>query len=718
MPDRGIPNYHRSKGAVPPYVQPYEIIADVIDAARPPMRMSVADAAVEFRRVSGGAYNGPWRHEDAPYLVEPMNMMGSRRFTAMIFIGPARTIKTEGLILNAVAHRIICSPLPMKLIHMTETTADEFSEKKLDVMIEASPEIKRRLGTSRRDSTLKHKRFNNGASVTMGWPTVPHLSGSDWPFIAAIDYDRMPMDVGKEGSPFAMMRKRTQTFGSQGMAALECSPGKPILDETWRPQTAHEAPPCEGGLAEYNTGTRARYYWTCPHEDCQQAFEPDFDDLKYPQDVSPEEARANVVMQCPCCGEIIDPSLKYDLNLKGQWLHEASDGTLVTIDDPKIKDTDAVSYWLKGPCATFQNWSELVYRYLIAKAHLEKTGDDSSLKATVTVDQGKPYLPGGLSDEDELTVEKLKALAEDYPLKIAPKDTRFITIQLDVQKGAFVGQADAWGPNLERWCIDRFDIVNPPSSAPGDDDRSIKPPLYAEDWDALLPLFDRQYEVDGTGFALKPIRIACDSGGEAGVADNAYKFWRKLKAGKDPLPTGLHKRFQLVKGASNDRAKRAEISYPESAAKGRKVASDIPLLFVSRGSLKDAVSASLLREDAGPNKYHLSVHLPDAVFEELSAEKKTAKKGWEKKAGSRANEALDLACYGRAETIVLGAEKIDWSNPPSWAQTAPFNLLAVRIEPVEKPEAEAKPAPAQATAGSQRPARMKLQRNPNFLRNR
>nr|WP_321459620.1 terminase gpA endonuclease subunit [uncultured Cohaesibacter sp.] len=712
---RPIPNYHRSKGRLPPYVQPHEIIAATIDSARPPMRMSIPDAAVEFRRVDSASYRGPWRHEDAPYLVEPMQVMGSRRFTAMVFIGPARTIKTEGLILNGVAHGIMCNPRPMKIIHITEKDADTFSEKKLDVMIEASPELKAKLGTGYRDSTLKNKRFTNGASVSMGWPAIGQLSGTDWPFICGCDYDRWPMDIGGEGTPFGMMRKRTQTYGSQGMAMLECSPGFPILDETWEPKTPHEAPPCIGGLAEYQGGTRARYYWRCTHSECEQDFEPDFMDLVWPEGATPGEARHEAYMRCPCCGGRLEPKQKYELNLDGRWYHETGGASICLLDEPDLIDTDTASYWLKGPCATFQPWGELVFRYLSALEELKRTGDEGPLKTTVTVDQGNAYLPGGLKEEDELTAQKLKDLSEDYPLKIAPAGTRFVTLQIDVQKNSFVCQADAWGVDLERWLIDRFEIVVPPEGAPDADERSIKPPLYLEDWEALLPLFDRVYPVEGADYGLVPLVLDCDSGGEPGVTDNAYKFWRKLRDAKAPNRTGLHKRFQLVKGASHDRARRAEVAYPESASKGRKVASDIPLMFISRGELKDAVAASLLRKEPGPNKYHLSKHLPDAVFAELSAERKTAKKGWEKKSGTQPNEALDLACYGRASTIVLGVEKMDWSNPQVWAIDGPANINAVQIVSDEpEPDAVKEPSKPERQAGNR--TGFRLQRQRDFLR--
>ena len=79
--------------------------------------------------------------------------------------------------------------------------------------------------------------------------------------------------------------KRRDTSGTWTVA--EASPGFPILDETWTPKTPHEAPPCEGILGLYNTGTRARWYWTCPH--CAGVFEPTFDRMKYPDDGTPAE---------------------------------------------------------------------------------------------------------------------------------------------------------------------------------------------------------------------------------------------------------------------------------------------------------------------------------------------------------------------------------------------------------------------------------------------
>ncbi|HAI6067079.1 TPA: phage terminase large subunit family protein [Escherichia coli] len=50
-------------------------------------------------RVPKGAGNSvPWDPELTPYIIEPMNCLASREYDAVIFVGPARTGKTIGLI--------------------------------------------------------------------------------------------------------------------------------------------------------------------------------------------------------------------------------------------------------------------------------------------------------------------------------------------------------------------------------------------------------------------------------------------------------------------------------------------------------------------------------------------------------------------------------------------------------------------------------------------
>ena len=81
--------------------------------------------------------------------------------------------------------------------------------------------------------------------------------------------------------------------------------------------------------------------------------------------------------------------------------------------------------------------------------------------------------------------------------------------------------------------------------------------------------------------------------------------------------------------------------------------------------LKDGVSNDLARDIPGAGYMHFPIWAEDELFSELTAEVRGAK-GWEKRHGV-SNETLDLCVYARAGCVMLRAENIDWSMPPTWA---------------------------------------------------
>jgi phage terminase large subunit GpA-like protein len=563
-------DYRTTGGRLPDFATPRSALNRSLPALRAPARITVAAAAERYRVLDTAAYRGRWRNSVAPYMVEPMECATSRRFTGMIFTGPARSSKTDSLILNPILHGGVCNPRNMLIVHINKDAARDFSLEKVSPMIAACPELRKRQMLERGGDNIFDKRFIGGMRISIGWPVVGKLSARDLPFVAFTDYDRMDDDVGEEGQPFALGRKRTQTFGSLGMTVAESSPGRPILDESWAPKTPHEAPPTTGILSLYNRGTRGRFYWRCPS--CHEEFEPSFERLRWPEGVPAGEAAAAVTMSCPQNGCVLTPELRNALNETGRWLHETDAGELVAIDDERLRATDIVSFWLQGPAACFQAWPEMVQRHLEAVEHFERTGDESAIKATVNLDQGKPYLPRSRGEAGGLAEEKLKADAVRLPVGTAPAEARFITMQVDVQASRFVVHVDAWGEGLERWLIDRFELHTPPEGAPGAaEKRALDPARYAEDWDVLIALASRAIPVADTGYALRPVIVTCDLQGAPGVTDRAYAFWRKMKK----LTMG--RRFRLTRGTGRPNAPRAILGFPEATHAGRKkAAKDIP----------------------------------------------------------------------------------------------------------------------------------------------
>lgn len=658
--------------AVPSYVDPGALLVGALPALRPPRRITVPDwAEQEPRRISTPSYSGRWRNSFAPYMVEPARMTTSRRYRAVCFVGPARAVKSDALVMNVVGHRVVCMPRFVKIICPTQDAARQFSREKIAPMIRATPGVRDRLAKVRNADNLHDKLFEGGMSLRIAWPVIGELSMLDIPDIIVTDYDRIEHseNIDGEGSLFDLALKRTQTFGSLGMAIFESSPGREVLDPEWEPSTPHEAPPCTGIMSIFNRGTRGKFYWQCPH--CHEPFEPLVAALRWERRATPGESAKTVAMVCPH-GHVIGPDRKSELNPAGFWLHETNDCELAEIDDASVRDTDTASYWCEGPVAAMQSWEQLVLRHEQALQEFERTGDEGSLKGTVTLDQGRPFLSRSVSLDDEIDAKALKALAKPYPLETAPADVRFLTVAVDVQSHRFVVHVDAWGPGLERWLIDRMEIALPPENAPGAGKRAIDPPRYIEDWDVLPPLLERAYPVADSDFMLRPAAMIIDSGGEAGVTEKAYQFYRARRS------LGNTRRVFLAKGQGGLDRDRARIGRPEKVLQ-KKLShwSDIRLVYAGTDKLKDEITLGLTRSDPGPGAYHLSDRLDDRVFAEFCAETRTPK-GWEKRKRGIANEALDLGVYGKALAIVMKAERIDWSKPPAWAAPMEANSFAAR----------------------------------------
>lgn len=664
-------------GELPPpaYATVGEAVRLALPSLRPPRRMSVPDWAEQNRVLRTPTYSGPWRNDFAPYMAEPSRMVNSRLYASVVFAGPARTVKTDALVLNTIGHRVACMPRDVLVVAPTKDAAREFSKTKLDPFLRQNPTIAGLL--RREEDNIFDKRFAGNMRLRMGWPVIGQLSMVDLPDVILTDYDRFPDDIDGEGAAFDLALKRTQTFGSLGMCVAESSPGRPVTDPDWRPSSPHEMPPAAGIAGLFNQGTRGRWYWTCPQ--CDEAFQPVWARLSWETRDTPADSAATVSVGCPHCGFPMTPDMKPDLNRAGFWRHETADGQLVAIDDPEVRRTDCASYAMEGPAAAMQSLPQLVLRHLDAEEEFRRTGDESRLKATVTLDQGRSYLPRVRDIGEGLNEEALKALAQAYPMDIAPAATRFITWQVDVQGTRFVVSGEAWGEGLEHWLFARFDIVSPPSG----EARSIDPARHGEDWAVLDALLDRVVPVAGSRHGLTARAMIVDSGGEAGVTANAYAWWRGMRK------RGLTHRAYLAKGAGGlDRDRAAYVTPEKVEGQRQKRRSDLRLVRMGTDPLKDEVAAALTRKEPGPGAHHLPEGLSASAFAEFCAEARTTK-GWVKKRSGLRNESLDLAVMAKALAVVLKAEKIDWSNTPDWALAPENNSYRVVRPDDEAPAAQA-----------------------------
>ncbi|ADZ91091.1 phage terminase large subunit family protein [Marinomonas mediterranea] len=652
---------------------------------KPPTRLAVSEAVAQYVKTKTPSGNWDyWDIETAPYMVEPMDIISSRKKKGLIFVGPARSGKTQALIDGGVGYGVAVDPSDMLVAQMSQVKAAEFGKKRITPMLENSPILADCLSPRTHDNNVTEKIFKAGNYLRIGHPSKTILASSDYRFVFLTDYDRWPLDVGGEGSGWGLAFKRIQTYQSLGMAVCESSPGYEVMPDGDKNLQHHEAPASLGILSLYNTGDRRQLYWACL--DCGEFFPAKFEYLRFDEnETNIRKAARNVTAFCPHCGSNdIKPQHKFELIQKARWVpggcEISRDGEITG----EMIDSPLASFWMEGPAANFQTWEELVYLHLSAKRDYDKTGSEKQLRTTVNVDQGRPYTPMSLQAKGK--AEELKERVVPLEQLLVPKWVRFLTAQIDVQNGKksrFSVMVLGWGEGLQHTVIDRFEIVKSNRVEDGQEKR-VDPAKYSEDWDLITDrVINQSYQIEDHPDLRMPITITlCDSGGEDGVTDNAYEYYRRLKKLK------MHEKFWLLKGDGKKlESDYIRVSYPDNSKKKHRKArarGDIPLLLLNSNRFKDIVNnSSIGRDEPGAKYCYFPDWLPESFYDELTYEIRGVDGRWTKP-GKKANEAFDQFYYGWAAIYQLRAHTVDWELPPVYAKPIEENPFIIRPNQLEK----------------------------------
>ena len=147
------------------------LIVDAAESARPPERLTVSEAAAKYRKLNNpGSFVGDWSNDMTPYLSEPMDELQSLDFTGWCFVGPAQCGKTDMLI-NWLIYTAICDPADLMVVQTSQTTARDFSMRRVDRAHRHSPELGSRLIPGRDGDNVFDKHYKSGMLLTLSWPT-------------------------------------------------------------------------------------------------------------------------------------------------------------------------------------------------------------------------------------------------------------------------------------------------------------------------------------------------------------------------------------------------------------------------------------------------------------------------------------------------------------------------------------------------------------------
>lgn len=664
-------------------------ICSPFSAFKPPRRIPVSHSAAEnlFFKQPGGI-PGLWSAEETPYMVEPMDTLASRRHEAVVFVGPARTGKTAALLLGWMAHAVINDPGDMLMIQMSQEKAREFSKTDIDRAIRYSPNIHAMMGGNQDDNT-HDKMFKHGMWLRIAWPTASNVSGSTYRYTAITDLDRMANaeNVDGEGPLFKLALKRVTTYGSRGMALVESSPGIELVDPHWKAVTPHEAPPATGILGIYNQSDRRRLYWKCLH--CAEWFEaspglklfglPSEDSLLEivrEADLESIATEHNRVI-CPHCSGQMGPRSKMLLNKNARWLQ---DGLTLTRDDEVMgtaPSSTIAGYWLGGVAAAYQSWRSIILRYLQGLRDYALTNSEESIKTTVNTDQGMPYMSRALRDAAANATDPSSRKDKRMERFVVPDWTRFLVATVDIQGGVgarYVVQVHAIGPHREKAIVDRYNIVDSAREGVGGGKAPVDPARYAEDWDTITERVLRStYRTSTENVEMRVRMTVVDTGGEDGVTDKAYAWYRRIAR------AGLAGRVMLIKGVGRDaKANVPMIRESLVGARNTKEKGDIPLYLINTNMLKDIISNGLKRPAPGPGYVHIPSWLPQSFIDELNSEVRQTDGKWTQI--RKRNEAFDLLVYSEAGCLRLGVDRINWQAAPDWAKPIAENTDRISRE--------------------------------------
>lgn len=653
-----------------------EIRRDIAKMIRPPERITVTEAAnryVNVRTASGGI--DKWDQTLTPYMVEPMNCLTSRNYSGVIFVGPAQSGKTQGLITNFMAYVIKCDPADFMIMQTTKGTARDFDTQVVKRAFRDSPELKKELAPGSKSDNTYDKVFKSGAILFQRWPSINELSGKPLKYVLITDYDRMTQNIDGEGSPFSLAGQRTAKFLSRGMTLVETSPGFEITDPKHKTNFHHEAPPCGGSLSLFNMGDMRRWYVQCP--ECGEYYMPppaeNGLDFVHDRDLfgaTETTITRQVKFVCTKNGCLIDVNHKKEMNQTGLWVPQGCAVQNGKVIGEPIKSSIA-SFWFPGIFAAYSNPEALVEKYLKGHREYDITGSEQNLKTTINVNFGAAYLPRHLAELEAHA--GLQDRAEPLDRYLVPDQARLLVASVDIQNGKasrFVVEVHAVGVGLEQWSIDRHEIAFTETNGTK---RRVNPGSNPEDWDLLIDKVICSSYRTSTGKKMMVHLTAIDTGGEGDTTNHAYQFYRRLKK------IGLSNKVILVKGGSGKNKPPIIRSYGKDQA-GKQL-KDVPLYLLDTDFFKDIVLSILRRTLQGGMYLHFAKWLDSDYYDELQAEIRKDNGKWEK-IGGRRNESLDLNVYILACCWKLGinSEKFNWQIPPLWAAPLATNSNVVEVE--------------------------------------
>ncbi len=385
-------------------------------AAAPRRALTVSQWADEHRELTGkqAGERGRYRTSRTPWWREVMDCFSATsRVTDVVLMCDAQSGKTESLI-NILGYSMDHCPRPIMVMMPTDKAMDDWKVQKFNPLLTDTDVIKALMrGNSSRDSANSKDRidFPGGILFFAGANSPNSYAGKSVAIIILDDYARFPDEVGEEGDPGTLAKKRTKSF-PRGKRAYFSTPTNKTNPH----------------YMKWEESDQRHYHVPCPHCGDYQQLEWGGPDVGY--------------------------GLKWNKDLTEAWYVCRHNGCIIRENDKPALFAEGTGRWIAtNPKAKIRGYQKsALYANIglgdswlsLAQEWVSVQKNRGQLKAFINTQLAEGY------EEDVDGVDSVSLLSrlEEYP-DILPRCAR--AIGTDVQKDRIELTVADFGVQEELW---------------------------------------------------------------------------------------------------------------------------------------------------------------------------------------------------------------------------------------------------------------------------
>lgn len=391
----------------------FEVTAYQLEALQmlcPPEQLTVSEWAERYRILDAksAAMPGAWSNNITPYLVGIMDEFNNYETETIIFCKPTQVGGTEAA-QNMIGYIVMQDPSPTMVVYPTEKLAKSISINRLQPMLKATPEIRRKLDET---SPLLELQFEGMYLTLAGSNSPSDLASKPIRFLIMDEVDKYPGASNREADPIKLATERIKTYHN----------AKIYITSTPTIKTGHI------WKAKEEADIEKHYFVPCPH--CGEYIEFKFQNIRFPKGEGMSYAdRAEVAAYaCQKCGCVITDNDKHNMLRLGEW----------RVVRHNTKYARTVAFWINTLYSPFIRWADIVKEFLKSK------DDPEELQNFVNSWLAEPWEDTKLKTNADLVMKR----QTNVPALVVPAWAKLLTGGVDVQESSFYWTIRAWGDFL------------------------------------------------------------------------------------------------------------------------------------------------------------------------------------------------------------------------------------------------------------------------------